>query len=168
MANKLNTHKKMKTYELSYFLPSETKMEDAQAFNAQVVAQIQKEGGLVIKAENPIPKTLAYQIKGQGSALWLNVEFSLEPDKLNLIEEKFKKDPSVIRYLIVIKKPKKQMRERTRTPKAAPVEEVKQEVAPEATQPKEEKEEKEEKVKKTDKKVELKDIDEELEQILKD
>jgi len=153
----------MKTYELSYFLPSELKIEDAQTFNAEIVAQIQKEGGLVIKAENPIPKTLAYQIKGQGSALWLNIEFSLEPDKLNLIEERIKKETSVIRYLIVIKKPKKQMRERTREPKVAPVivEETKQETTVEAPVD-------EAKVKKTDKKVELKDIDEELDQILKD
>lgn len=143
----------MKSYELTCLVNSEISTEDAQAKVLEISSQIQKEGGLIIKSEGPIPRSLGYKIKGQVSALWVNIEFSLEPDKLNVIEGIIRKDAKIIRHLITIKKPAGQMRERYQAREEKPKEEIKEVV--------------ENKTKKEDKKVELKDIDEKLEEILK-
>jgi len=141
----------MKSYELTYIISPELKTEEAEGLALEIISLIQKEGGIITKSDNPIPRTLSYQIKKQGSGFQVSLEFNLLPEKLNVLGEKIKKDSRVLRYLIVIKKPlQEKLRERIR-------------VAAIKTE-----EPKEEKIKKTEKKVELKDIEEKLEEILKE
>lgn len=142
----------MKNYELSFLVSTEISTEEAQGFSAQIAGIIQKEAGQNVKISNPVPKTLGYKIKGQSSALWMNIEFSLEPDKLKEVEKELKKDPRIIRYLISIKKPQRITEAR-----------VRRSVESKTTEPIKEAIQEE---KKQEKKVELKDIDEKLEEIL--
>ena len=146
----------MKEYELTYIISPELKTDQAQELALKIISFIQKEGGIITKSDNPIPRTLSYQIKKQGSGFQVSVEFNFLPEKLSILEEKIKKDSRVLRYLIVIKKPAKKEKER-RTPKAT-------ETRPEKEKPSFVKTTEG----KTEKKVELKDIEEKLEEILKE
>ena len=142
----------MKIYELVYLISPQLETEETKMLASEINAFLQKEGGIVIKDENPSPKTLSYQIKNQGAAFQAIVEFSLDPEKLGVVEEKIRKEPRVLRYLIVIKKPLKEKqrgRKITKTLKEKPS----------FTKTTEDK---------AEKKVELKDIEEKLEEILKE
>ncbi len=145
----------MKNYELSYLISPESSTEETEALNAGITSTIQKEGGLILKSEMPVSKFLGYTIKKQRSALWVNIEFSAEPEKIAVIDSYMKKETKILRYLLVIKKPKRQIKERRERKEQTP--------APEIT-----KEESVIKPEKFDKKVDLKDIDEKLDEILKD
>lgn len=140
----------MKIYELVYLISPELESEEAGALASDINAFLQKEGGTVIRAENPIPKTLSYRIKSQEAAFQVSVEFSLDPDKLKAIEDNIRKDQRIIRHSLISKNPaKEEVRRRVRkTTISAPADEKKDE--------------------KSEKKVELKDIEEKLEEILKE
>lgn len=158
----------MKNYDLCYLISPELKIEEANTLASKITGFVQNESGLIRKSENPVPKTLGYQIKKQRSALWVNLEFSLEPEKLNAIEEKIKKESKILRYLITVKNPPRREKEkRTKGKEKSPIgEKVSKEgnlvdssiIAPVKSL----------ETKETEKKVELKDIDEKLEEILKE
>ncbi|MBU2539609.1 30S ribosomal protein S6 [Patescibacteria group bacterium] len=147
----------MKNYELSYLISPELNTEESEKLASEIIAFIQTSSGLIIKSGNPIPKTLGYRIKKQTSALWVNLEFSLEPEKLNAIEEKIKKESKILRHIIVVKNPPRREKEK-RGRKTEPVLTEASAENNDATK---------EKIK-SEKKVELKDIDEKLEEILKE
>ena len=148
----------MKNYELSYLIIPELKIEEAESVALDVKDFIQNQGGLISRSEGPNPKTLGYKIKGRMSALQVNLEFSLEPDKLKMVEEKIKKNPNILRHLATNKKLVKEEPKRKRMARAFSQQE------PTLTKTAEEKKTPED----HEKKVELKDIDEKLEEILKE
>lgn len=148
----------MKNYELSYLISPELNTEEAEKLASGLIAFIQTESGLIIKSGNPIPKTLGYRIKKQGSALWVNLEFSLEPEKISSLEEKIKKESKILRHLIVVKNPPRREKEK----RERKTESISAEIPIEKSDTM-----KEEKIK-PEKKVDLKDIDEKLEEILKE
>lgn len=155
----------MKTYELSYIISPNLKIEEATGLSSELSALIQKEGGLIMKETVPNPRTLAYQIKKQGAGFQVNLEFSLEPEKLRTVKEKITKDEKILRHMLVCKKAPRREKERKERPAKTAVfsstlSKTAEAGAPLGTD--------EEKTKKSDKKVELKDIEEKLEEILKE
>lgn len=143
----------MKNYELSYLIPPESTTEETEALNARITSFIQKEGGLILKSGTPVSKFLGYTIKKHRAALWVNIEFSAEPEKIAPIDSYVKKEAKVLRYLLVIKKPRRKIKERREKKEQIPaLEAVKVEsvIKPE----------------KFDKKIDLDDIDEKLDEIL--
>lgn len=161
----------MKVYELTYIISPELKIEEAEGFASEISALLQKEGGVIIKAEGPAPKTLSYPIKKQGTGFQVGLEFNFEPEKINTLEEKIRKESKILRYLMFVKKPPRKEREK-RTKKTGEekpsfvsafadplrqsVNEAKASTDKKTTEGK------------TEKKVELKDIEEKLEEILKE
>jgi len=95
----------MRTYELIYLISSELKAEEAGTLVSEINALLQEEGATITRAENPVPKTLSYQIKKQGTAFQASVEFSLLPEKIKTVEDKIRKNQRIIRYLLIFKKP---------------------------------------------------------------
>ncbi len=144
----------MKQYELTYLISPELKTEEIGGLTSEISVFLQKEGGSVIKAGNPNPKTLSYQIKKQGTAFQVSLEFYSTPEGLKTFEEKIKKDSRILRYLIIIKKPPKKEREERKI-KTDIIKEEKPSFAKASEG-------------KVEKKVELKDIEEKLEEILKE
>ncbi|MBU4462093.1 30S ribosomal protein S6, partial [Patescibacteria group bacterium] len=137
----------MKIYELVYLISPELETEEAGELASEISAFLQKEGGSILKAENPSPRTLSYQIKAQGAAFQVNMEFTLDPEKLRVLEDKIRKNTKILRYMLIIKKPpRKEPTARKMRPVGAEKAETPNEV----------------KNKKTEKKVELKDIEEKL------
>lgn len=152
----------MKPYELTYIISSEITAEEAEAEAKNIESLIQNKEGVILKSEKPSPRTLAYPIKKQYSGFFGVLEFQLEPEHLGELKEKLQKDGKIIRHIFIIKNPAKIQKER-RT-KKKPV------ISPILVGAVEEKE----KVKdlsaqagkKTNKKVELKEIEKKLDEIL--
>jgi len=144
----------MKKYELTYLISPDLSGEEAKALSQKVSGFITKQGKLE-KTEDPFKKKLAYPVKDKTEAFLSLIVFSFEPEQLRILESNLKSDPKIIRHIITIKKEEKKISERklekVLTPKLEKNFEVKKETPITET-----------------KKVELKEIDQKIEEILKD
>lgn len=104
----------MKTYELTYIIPSQSSANEVDNTINQVLSFIKDKGGIVLKSEKTSPQTLSYPIKGQHSGYFINLEFQVEEDKVKEISE-ITKDKNIIRSAINVKKPTKPLKT-ARTP----------------------------------------------------
>lgn len=149
----------MKPYELTYIISSEVTTNEAESKAKNIESLIQDKEGIVLKSEKPSPKTLAYTIKKQASGFFGVLEFQLEPKYLYELKEKIQKDDKIIRHMIVINNPAKIQKERrTRKKPLTPP------LFVGITNGEKEKI----KEKKINKKVELKEIEKELDEILRE
>lgn len=144
----------MKKYELTYLISSDLSGEEAKALSQKVSGFIAKQGKLE-KTEDPFKKKLAYPVKNKTEAFLSLIVFSFEPDQLSVLENNLKSDPQIIRHIIIIKKEEKKISER----KLEKILSQKPEKPFEAR--------KEIPITET-KKVELKEIDQKIEEILKE
>lgn len=143
----------MKPYELTYLISAELPEEEARAFQNKIASLIKEEGGLLNELRLPLRRKLAYPIKKQNQAFLAFLNFQINPAGLINLEKKLKSENQILRYLILIKKPIKATKERAKRA-AAPHE-------PTAFGEKKVIAEKE-------KKVDLKEIEKKLEEILKE
>jgi ribosomal protein S6 len=149
----------MKTYELTYIVSPEITSEEAEAKAKEVESAIKNREGVILKQSNPIAKTLSYPIKKRASGFFGVLEFQLEPEKLIEIKEILEKDGKIVRHMVIIKLPQKPRKERRSKP--APAFEIEKKVEMEPVITKEEKQ-----VKVQKEKVELKDIEQKLDELL--
>lgn len=140
----------MKLYELTYFISPQIKSEEIEKLNQEIGEFIQNNGGTIIKFDAPTPRSLAYQIKKESSVFLVSTEFNSEPEKTKELEKKLQKETRILRYLLTIKTSGRRLKKRIIIEK------------PSFTQPLKEK------TKKPGKKVELKEIEEKLDEILKE
>lgn len=135
----------MKSYELTYLISPELSLEELKPLQEKINSLIQKEGGALDEISLPTKKRLAFSIKKNKEAFLADLSFHLEPTKLKNLERELKSENKILRYLILFNPPirKTVFRER-RIPRI--------EVAP--------------KIPIKEKKVELKKIEEKLEEIL--
>ena len=136
----------------------------------EIEAAIQSREGVVLKHVNPIAWTLSYQIKKRASGFFGVFEFQIEPEKLLEIKAIVEKDKKIVRHMLIIKRAaefKKARRTRESAQKKLSVEETPVLTTEQETKVEEPKEE-QEAVKTPDNKgkVELKDIEDKLEELL--
>lgn len=134
----------MKSYELTYLISSEMAEEEAKSFPEKMVVLIQETGGIIKDKSLVSKRRLAYPIKKQGEAYLAIIIFQLNADKLTELEKKLKSESKILRYLIIAKKPVKETRRIMR--KTLPLQDKKKKKV----------------------KVELKEIEKKLEEILKE
>lgn len=91
-----------KTYQLTYLISPEVSFEEAKAVSQEIESRFGKEGK-VVKTENPIKKFLTYPIKKQKAAYLVSVNFNLEPEKIEMLIKEIEKKPQVIRCLLTKK-----------------------------------------------------------------
>ena len=143
--------------------------EEAGVKAKEIESAIQNREGIILKQSNPVAKALAYPIAKRASGFFGVLEFQLEAEKLVELKETIEKDGKIVRHMVIIKEPIKIRKERRS--RVAPILEVEQKIEepaftkenldvaeeekPAGTKPTIEKE-----------KVELKDIDQQLEEIL--
>lgn len=154
----------MKTYELTYIISPEITSEEATSETKKIESLIQGKEGIILKQNNPVAKALAYPIKNRASGFLGVLEFQLEAEKLSELKETIEKDGKIVRHMVIIKKPIKPIKERKSRIK--PVSALK-------TEDKIEKEEKSSAEIEHSKrpspgkeKIELEDIDQQLDEIL--
>jgi len=137
----------MKNYELTYIVSPELSEEELKELESKITSLIRVENGVLSEVRPPVIKSLSYPIKKKRSAYLISLGFQLAPEKLENLERKLKQEAQIIRYLLLIK----------------PVSGIREVMAPirkprlRAALPK---------VKKPETKVELKEIEKKLEEIL--
>jgi len=132
----------MKLYELTYLISPELSESELKSLNEKINSLIQKGTGVLNEVKLPIKKRLGQLIKKQREAFLINLSFYLEPDKLGSLEKELKSEKKILRYLILAKPKIKIAKVRKRPTKVIPKIPVKE------------------------KKVELKEIEKKLEEIL--
>jgi len=150
----------MKSYELTYLISPDLSEEELKILSGKINNFIQEETGILEKTTEPSKKKLGYSIKKKEEAFLVTLNFSLNPEKLGSLEKKLKSENQIFRYIILTKKtPEKTLRPK-RQPRAGPPRTEtslglasKEPNEPPAQQPKTEK-------------VELKEIDKKIEEIL--
>ena len=155
----------MTTYELTYIISPEMTSEQAEAKAKEIESAVQAKEGTVVKQLNPIAKTLAYPISKRASGFFGVLEFQLEPEKLGELKEIIAKDGKIVRNMLIIKEPVRIRKERRTKP--APIIEAEQKIdLLQQTGNKEISEPVSTKTAAGKEKVELKDIEQKLDEIL--
>lgn len=104
----------MKTYELTYIISPETTTEEAEAKAKEIESLIQKNEGTILKQSSPSARTLSYPIKKYASGFMGVLEFQSEPEKLPEIQKIIGKDGKIVRHMVIIKEADKLRKERRR------------------------------------------------------
>ena len=173
----------MKTYELTYIVSPDMTSEEVEAKAKEIESIISSKEGTILKQSNPIAKTLAYPIKNRASGFFGILEFQLESEQLLELKEILLKDGKIVRHMILIKEPiriRKERRTRTKLGSEEAQNLNTEDLTMQSVKPVEEnteiekeaevetEEEKVEKPTKTNEKekVELKDIEQKLDELL--
>ena len=133
----------MEIYELTYLISPDTAENEIESIGINIKSSIREKEGTISKSNLPIKKKLAYPVKKKAQAFLVNLTFSLSPEKVECLEKEIKEEKQIIRHLIF----KKKIIEKTPIRRALP--KLKTQTKPKT-------------------KVELKEIDKKLEEILND
>jgi len=140
----------MKYYELTYFLALKLTEDEVKKFSEEINSFIQEKRGIVEKdylKTGVIKKRLPSPIKGEADAYLNTVTFHLPVEEIEALKTKLSSEQQILRYIILNKKPLK----RVKTPKTLPkISRIEKEAKP------------------APKKVDLKEIEKKLEEILEE
>ncbi len=134
----------MQLYQLDYLISPEISEQDAQALGEKIKSLIEKDQGFIVKAELLSNKVLSYEVKNFTEAFLAGLSFNLEPEKLEELKKTLEMEKNILRYVIF---KKKLLKEKPRTRKVTKIS-------------------KEIKISKPKQKVELKEIEKKLDEIL--
>jgi small subunit ribosomal protein S6 len=137
----------LKYYELSYLINPELSEEEVKTLSEKVSTYIQEAKGILDMAEIPVKKRLGYPIKEKRTAYFIATKFHLEDGNLETLEKNLKAESQILRFIIVGLKPMKITGKIEKTTRA---EEIKNNLKSDTVP----------------KKVELKEIEKKLEEIL--
>ncbi len=145
----------MKKYEILFFVPVTMESEKIEQTRKQVVEAIAKHEGKVTTEEEFGKKKLAYTVKHTRHGHFILVIFESDKDKIDLIKRELNLITEIVRYRLVIKEKIDHI--------PRPVIKQEKEETPQA--PKQEVEIKKEKIE-TDEKVDLKELDLKIDELL--
>lgn len=139
----------MNLYEIAYLITADISETEAKESENQFILFLQEEGGLILSQNSLLRKKLAYPIKKQLQAYLSDIVFRFSAEKIAVLEKKIKSDNNILRHLLLAKKEFKIMPEKKR--RTPPFQKTDNIPFQETTK---------------EKKVELKDIEQKLEEIL--
>jgi len=134
----------MKLYELSYLINPDLSEEERKGVSEEITSLVQEKGGILGKISKATKIKLGYLIKNQNIAFLKTLTFYLSPEKIKDLGGNLKKRKELLRLVIVTQKEPKRAAKAPRK------------VEPLGPKPKEKE------------KVELKDIEKKLEEILEE
>jgi ribosomal protein S6 len=140
----------MKYYELTYLASPELSEAEAKEIQQKINTSVQNRGGILDFSSEPARISLKYPIKKNSEAYLITLVFNLKQEDIQALEKEIKTEGKIIRFLLFSKIKAKEPE--------IEIEEL----------PKEESIAEPDIIKKTEKekKVELKDIEKKLEEIL--
>ncbi|MBI2042213.1 MAG: 30S ribosomal protein S6 [Candidatus Nealsonbacteria bacterium] len=128
----------MKNYEITYLVPSALSDEEQKGAMERVSSLIQEKEGVLKEGEPPVKRILPQQIGQHKEVLSVSLYFYAKPEKIQEIHNALALDKSIVRFMMVTKE------------------------APSALKPIRKRTRDESK-----KKIDLKDIEQKIEEILK-
>jgi len=94
----------MQLYQLDYLVSPKASEQDAQSIEKKIESLIEQEGGSIVKTELLSKQVLAYEIKKFGEAFLAGLIFNLEPEKIEKIEKELRSEKNILRHLMFKKK----------------------------------------------------------------
>jgi len=90
----------MRFYELAFLIPADAPEEEIKNLRERIVSLVQSEG---ILTNGPFlqKRVLAYPIKKQERAIFGVLNFQMKPEGLAKFEKKLKSEPYLLRYLLI-------------------------------------------------------------------
>ncbi|MCX6723073.1 MAG: 30S ribosomal protein S6 [Candidatus Staskawiczbacteria bacterium] len=155
----------MKTYELTYIVSPDITSEEAESKGKEIASLISSKEGTILRQSNPSARTLSYPIKKHASGFFGVLEFQVEPEKLLELKDILVKDGKIVRHMLIIKEAAMMKKERRTRTKPVPTFEIEKKVEDKIGQEENEKPASA-KASAGKEKVELKDIEHELDEIL--
>ncbi len=129
----------MKKYQLNYLLPADLEPKKSQVISLDLEKLVQEKKGVLIGERKNKPISLGQEINKIEKVNFLNIKFQIEKNQLEDLKQEINKISEVLRFMILVEEPDKPIKPKRR------IKPVKKETKP---------------------KVELKQIEEKLEQIL--
>ncbi len=93
----------MKNYELTYLIPSTLAEEEQKRISEEVSSLIQDKGGVLKEGGVPIKRILPQAIGQYGEILSVSINFYINPEKIREIESGLKEKREVLRFMLVVK-----------------------------------------------------------------
>ena len=90
----------MKQYQLTCLISPDLSEKEADELSAKVVSFIQEQGGALGQPAKLSKKKLGSPIKNENAAYMSVLDFQIEPEKIIAIEKKLKEEQKILRYLI--------------------------------------------------------------------
>ena len=156
----------MKFYQLTYLITPDIAEEELKKISEKISGFILTEEGVLDKTTTLIRKKLAYPIKEKREAFSATLNFYLNPEKLENFEKKLKSENQILRYLLLTKKVYKKIA--PKRVRIKPFKISKQSLGLSEAEISLKSPKKEIPPEKKDEKVELKEIDKKIDEILKE
>ena len=94
----------MKYYELTYLISPELSEEELKSLMEKINSFIAEAAGISIRESAFLKKKLAFPIKKRSQAFLNTLIFQLSPEKLESFEKNLKTQVQILRYLILAKR----------------------------------------------------------------
>jgi ribosomal protein S6 len=96
----------MKTYELACLIPANISDIEVDAFREKIIALLQKEQAILVESgqAKPVKKRLDRPLKKSSQAYLVTLNFQMNPEGLPNLEKQLKGDGEILRYAIFAKK----------------------------------------------------------------
>jgi len=94
----------MKLYELAYLILSDLSETELKSFQEKIISLVENKGGVLININEPAKKKLAYPIRKKTEAYLSSLGFQMNPEKLIEVERELKTEENILRFLIITKK----------------------------------------------------------------
>ena len=111
----------MKSYQLTYLISPRLNEEELQKIEEKLNSAIKEEGGILKNSQILGRKKLTSKIKKEGEAIFVNLDFDLNPEKIENLKKKINSESKILRSVIILKK------ERERKVEAQRVKKIKKE-----------------------------------------
>jgi small subunit ribosomal protein S6 len=102
-------------YELNLLINPLLEQTDAQATAEKFRQNIEKLNGQVKKLASLDKKKLAYPIKKQLSAYFVSLEFEMEPENVEKLQQELKLNNDILRFLLLVSEGANQLPPKPRT-----------------------------------------------------
>jgi small subunit ribosomal protein S6 len=104
----------MKSYQLTYLISPRLNEEELKKIEEKLNSAIKEEGGILKNSEILGRKKLTSKIKREEEAVLVNLNFDLEPEKIENLKKEIKAESKILRYLLISKE---EERKRAEAPK---------------------------------------------------
>lgn len=94
----------MKNYELTYLISPEISEEKVQLLIAKMNDAIRADNGTVSNTSGPSKIKLGYSIEKKTEAFLVSTHFSSDPDKIINLERALKEEKEFLRHVIIVKR----------------------------------------------------------------
>jgi len=111
----------MKSYQLTYLISPRLNEEELKKIEEKLNSAIKEEGGILKNSQILGRKKLTSKIKKEEEAIFVNLDFDLNPEKIENLKKKINSESKILRSVIILKK------ERERKVEAQRVKKIKKE-----------------------------------------